>query len=390
MGDRMRSSKRLQKWLFVTVIIALVFATLACGSGTTAPAQSTASNKAGIIDPTQPLENTETPKATKTLVPTNTPAPTIAPQGLSRSNPFPKSEIVATQNWEVQVIDVFRGAEAWKVIQAANMFNEEAPDGMEYLLIKLHVKNLSTDNEEHDIGNCDFFVTGDRYTRYTCSMVMVVAPEPKLDAKLYSGGETEGWVVFPVAIGERNLMLAVDELFSFSDDQNRYIALEDGAKLFVDPELSTILPSNIGIDRKNPASIDETITTEDWEFYIVDTLVGDEALAKIQEANQFNDPPEDGMQYILVKVHVRNIGTEDTYTNIDAGSFNITGSKGVLYDLPFTVPPDPNLNIYLFPSGEYEGWIVLQSAKDEKGLILVFDPLFDFSNKNQRFVSLEK
>ena len=70
---------------------------------------------------------------------------------MSRSNPFPATELVSAPNWDIQVLEVKRGEEAWKEIQAANDFNVEAAKGMEYLLVKLHVKSTYADSEEHKL-----------------------------------------------------------------------------------------------------------------------------------------------------------------------------------------------------------------------------------------------
>ena len=54
----------------------------------------------------------------------------------------------------------------------------------------------------------------------------VVAPEPALDAYLYPGGETEGWVVLQVAKGETNIMAIFEPIFSFSNADKRFMSLE--------------------------------------------------------------------------------------------------------------------------------------------------------------------
>ena len=108
-----------------------------------------------------------------------------------------------------------------------------------------------------------------------------------------------------------------------------------------------------------------------------------------QEANQFNDPPAEGMEYLAVKIRVHYIGTEDKNVFIDGNSFKTTGSAGVLYDKPSIVPPTPALDISLFPGGEYAGWVILEIAKGETGIMLVFESLFDFIGSSRRFIALE-
>jgi hypothetical protein len=267
------------------------------------------------------------------------------------------------------------------------MFNEVAPEGMEYLLVKIHAKSTYTDSDEHSISGCDFDVTGDRLSNYTCGMI--VAPDPQLDANLFSGGETEGWAAYLVGQGEGNLILVVDETLNFDSDAKRYIALDDGASIDISPDLANIKPNSMGKERNAPGNRADKIITEDWEWFIVDVIRGDDAWKMAQEANQFNDPPAEGFEYIAVKIHVRYIGTEDKAANIDGTFFKSTGSANVLYDAPTVVDPSPQLDIWLYPGGEFEGWIVVQASQGETNMVLVFEPLFDFSGNNKRFILLE-
>jgi hypothetical protein len=306
---------------------------------------------------------------------------------MSRSNPALRTDVVSAPNWDVQVLEVIRGDEAWQAIQAANQFNEPALEGWEYILVKLWVKSTATDSEEHPIGSGDFKITGDRLIRYTSASV--VEPDPPLDAKLFTDGETEGWTAYLVNKGENSLILIIDELWNFDDDRFRFIALDE-ASITVDPELADVEPTDLGTDRASPAPFGETVTTEDWQVTVLEVVRGDEAWQMAQEANQFNDPPDEGMEYVAARVNVRYISTTDKAETIDGSSFKTTGSANTLYDLPLVVDPEPALDVALFPGGEYEGWVVLQAAQGETGLTLVFEPLFDFSGKNRRFLSLEK
>jgi hypothetical protein len=133
----------------------------------------------------------------------------------------------------------------------------------------------------------------------------------------------------------------------------------------------------------------EIVVTDNWEISVSEVIRGADAWNMVLAANQFNDPPEDGFEYVAVKVKVRNIGTEDEAMNIDAYSFNTTGSAGVLHDAPSVVEPEPALSVYLFPGGEFEGWIIMQAAIDETNLLLIYEDWYSFSDSNKRYLSLE-
>jgi hypothetical protein len=377
------------KPIFLLVAI-LVIVSIACGSSSevaTQPEPPSEQSSQNQSEDQPESTITKEIQPTKTVKPTNSPTP--MPIGLSRLNPFPLSDLIVVPNWNIQVLEIKRGEEAWIDLSSANMLNSPPPESMEYLLLNISVESTHTDSEEHSIGGCDFDVTGDLFINYTCTSAFIVEPDPQLDATLYSGGKTEGWVGFLVGVAEGNLVLVFDEIFNFDGDSKRFIALDAGASLEIPKELSSIKPGDIGKEMNNPALLSEKIVTEEWEISILEVVYGDEALNMVMEANQFNDPPEDGMEYIIVNIYARNISSTEDSNNIDWTYFNITGNANIKYEHPSIVSPEPRLNIDLYPGGVTEGWIVLQAGIDEENLIIIFDPIFDFSGKNKRFISLE-
>jgi hypothetical protein len=307
--------------------------------------------------------------------------------GMSRSKPYPNSQVASTPNWDVKVIDTMRGSAAWQAISAANQFNDPAPAGMEYLLVKIHVKSTYTDNNAHSISDADFRVTGDSLRENW--FAYVVSPSPALDANLYAGGEAEGWTTYLVGIGEGKLILIVDELYNYTDGHLRFIALDDGASISVDPALDSITPTSIGTQRSSPALRAQTITTEDWEITVLDVVRGTAAWDMVRDANQFNDPPAVGMEYVAAKLRARYISTVDKSERTNNLYIRTTGNANVLYDNPWVVDPDPEFDATLFPGGSYEGWVVTQVATGETGIMLVIQSLYDLSGVNTRYLSLE-
>lgn len=390
--------------LFIITIV-LVLVTTSCGGTTQTTSEkvntaTAAPSELSVTEPpqvTQPIVEPTTPPTTAptiapTIPPTATPtiAPTIAPMGFSRSNPFPGTEVVSVPNWEVQVLETKRGAEAWADIQAANSYNEPAPEGMEYLMVKIRVKCTYNDSADHSISGYDFDVTGDKAILYTTGMASVVKPEPELDATLFSGGETEGWSAYLVAQGEGNLILVFDESWSFDENSKRYIALDPGASVNIPSDLNAIAVSDGGKHRNSPVPFKEKLVTEDWEMSILEVVRGDAAWNLVLEGNRYNDPPTEGYEYIAVKLHVRNIGTVDDSSSIDGYSYNITGSANILHDLPSVVEPEPALDIELYPGGEHEGWVVFQSIIGETNLMLAFEESWTFDDDEVRYLAVDE
>lgn len=349
----------------------------------------------------QPQELTETeassPTALPPVAPTDTPEPTSTPEpsptpqpepGMSRSNPVPMADVVEAPNWTIEVLEVVRGEEAWATIQAVNRFNDPPPDGMQYVLVRLKATSMYNDSESHSIGQNDFRLTGDRLILYDNAPIVV--PEPELNAELYAGGVTEGWVALMAGQDEGQLMLVVDELLNFDDERYRFVALDPDAAVSVDSALFDVAPTGIGRTRNDPVSPGSPATTENWEITVTEIIRGQEAWTSIQAANQFNEPPPEGMEYVAVKLQVRYIGTADRPGNIDGSHFALTGEQNILYDWPAVVDPEPELDVSLFPGGQYAGWTVMMARTGEEQLLVRFEPPLEFTDDNVRYLALSE
>jgi len=150
-----------------------------------------------------------------------------------------------------------------------------------------------------------------------------------------------------------------------------------------------------GSDQNNPAARTEIVVAPEWEFYIVEVLRGEQAMAKLKEASPFNKAPSDpSMEYVLVRAHAKYTGTRDT-ARIDRGFFRSMGSADTMYDTVSVVdatPPEPFLHGNLPPGGEVEGWVPILVAKDETGIMLVIWPRNNgmiTGKENIRYISLE-
>ena len=332
--------------------------------------------------------STATPLPTVTSLPMNTPtpAPTATPApGQSRSNPLPPNAIVTAGDWQVQLVESKRGEEAAHLIRAANQFNEPEPEGKEYLLVKARVKSLHTARQAYAIIGGDFKLTGDHLARYL--PVGVVPPEPQLQGELFAGGEIEGWIVYAIGRGEDHLIVEFDQLSS-SDEQPIFIALQPGTTIAVDPALSEITPTDAGRTHEQPAALNETLITDDWQVAVLEVIRGEKAYEMAKTENQFNDPPAEGMEYLAVRARVKNIKPQDDFVMIDSGAFKTIGDKNVLYSAPAIVDPEPVLQAYLYPGGEVEGWVIVQIGRGEDHAQIVFDPLFDTRHVNRRYIAL--
>ena len=144
-------------------------------------------------------ENTITPAATPSPTPTATLNSTYdkanpAPIGVPQTGTF--TSYSDSHSATICVKKVIRGAEAWKLIKTANIFNTPAPSGKEYILAKISYKLNASDKNE-------FLITTLGFKAYSSSGIAYdpakqVEPSPALVARLKVGGAKEGWVIFLV------------------------------------------------------------------------------------------------------------------------------------------------------------------------------------------------
>ncbi len=146
--------------------------------------------------------------------------------GRKRAAPARIGDTLVTDYWQFSILEAVRGDEAAQMVADASLLNEPAPDGQEYVVVKLAARYLGT-------GKPDFSETIDAYylkitgeDNVVYDRPWVVDPAPTLNATLYPGGETEGWVILTAGQGEKGLLLIFEPTFSFSSEDVRYIALD--------------------------------------------------------------------------------------------------------------------------------------------------------------------
>lgn len=131
-----------------------------------------------------------------------------------RSNPLPFGDTITVKeniyddsfnaydsSFEITLLEVIRGEEAWKLIEAGNMFNEPAEEGQEYVLVK--AKGSLTESETEDdflwvsSMNFDFVSSGGEVYDWVS-----VVTENEFEKELYNGGTVEGYISGQVKTGD--------------------------------------------------------------------------------------------------------------------------------------------------------------------------------------------
>lgn len=315
---------------------------------------------------------------------TNVATPTPLP-GSSRANPISRGQTAVVGQFAITILETLRGDAAWQEIHLANRNNTPPPAGWEYLLVNLRAANTASSPEKGYLG---LHVTGDGRVVHFSFNSGVVPPEPALDTELVGGAESSGWAAYLIREGEGNLMLVVEDYTNY-DTPTTYLAIDESAAITVDREtMLGYTPTDLGLDRAQPVPFGQTATAEDWQIIVDDVITGPKAWEIVLDANQFNDPPPAGMMYVLVNVRARYIGLADGEHNISDSAFTLIANSGAELARPSIVSPEPELFFDLYPGGETSGWIVLQAPEEAKNLVLYFNPAYDQSGANGRYLSL--
>ncbi|MBL8046844.1 MAG: hypothetical protein JNL09_09895 [Anaerolineales bacterium] len=145
-----------------------------------------------------------------------------------------------------------------------------------------------------------------------------------------------------------------------------------------------------GQTRTDPLSRSGEHALPNWRVEILEVVRGAEAWALMQEANQFNDAPYEGAEYLLVKLRVTSTHVDAEEHEIYPTDFQVTGDERLSYFSSGQVPPEPALD-YKVRSGEtVEGWASYFIKQDEGNLLLMFSHIDESDPANIRFIEIDE
>ncbi len=128
--------------------------------------------------------------------------------------------------------------------------------------------------------------------------------------------------------------------------------------------------------RQNPVPLETEVEVgPDWNITVLD--ITPDAWSVIEETNQFNEPPEEGHQYVMARVKTSYAGDESGVPWVNL-SLKYLGSDGNVYSSGCGVLPKPFSDIgEQFPGASAEGnigWSVPSDAV-EGGTIIIEESL---------------
>ena len=139
----------------------------------------------------------------------------------------------------------------------------------------------------------------------------------------------------------------------------------------------TPAPTMQGLSRDNPVPQGQSLLVpEGWDVSVVQFI--SDATEIVLAENQFNDPPEPGMKFAIVRVRMTNVGADDP-DDPDAGfALRLVGSRNLGYST-FTnscgvIPDDIRfMTNDVFRGGTVEGNVCYEVGMDETGFVIFTD-----------------
>ena len=122
--------------------------------------------------------------------------------------------------------------------------------------------------------------------------------------------------------------------------------------------------------RENPAEIGSVITTEDWEVTVNSAEL--DATDEVLAANQFNESPEDGSQYLLVNLSATYLGEDSSLDGVVSVAYVTSSGEVIRAYEAMVVAPSPSFGANeLYTGAESTGNIVLAVPQDDDGHLRV-------------------
>jgi hypothetical protein len=312
--------------------------------------------------------------------------------GQTRKNPIPIGKQISIPGWDVEVREFLRGEAALKVINTADLQADPLPEGQEYALARVFIRNTSLDENSHDLGISEMFMTGDQNRLYGDSMDGWPQPE-FLFEDMYTAEAVEGWVDGVVPTSEKNLELVLDVA---GDDVSytRFFALYEGASISLNKELKGLKPNDVGIKFEKPAAAGDKVITQDWELILVESIRGQEAETMLQKDNPNYEAPEAGTERFLIHMKLRYINPNDLPAWVGSSQFMVLDELGYTFQGNNVYPPRTEdwIGETVLPGADLDGWVVVTGPKGKDQLVVEFYPSnydYDLSSQGVRYFAIK-
>ncbi len=175
----------------------------------------------------------------------------------------------------------------------------------------------------------------------------------------------------PLLIVKRNGKAVIGDCTGLSD----YAVGSSGSSGSSGFTFSPTQATGPGSSRTDPIKLGAAATVEDrWKITVLS--VDEDAWNTIKAQDNFNDPPAADERFVLIRVGIENVSSDDKPQQIGDFEFSLTGSHNELYSSYSNdhscFAPD-SLDAQLYPKGTAQGNLCFRISKDETGLLLVWN-----------------
>ncbi|MDH3498935.1 MAG: hypothetical protein OEM97_02330 [Acidimicrobiia bacterium] len=301
----------------------------------------------------------------------------------TRGNPVALGTFAELGEWYVRVDAV--NPDAADVVANAGFFGEPLEPGSQYFLAEV-TQAYYGDEPGASAGSVQFQLLGGSNVAIDSWNASCGFLETDVSSagELYAGGVVTGTVCFQVPADEVADVVLFADAFEFSFER-AFLAVNDG--MGTDPR--TTLPAVPDVEPgsqgtwTNPFEVDGTVDVGDWQIHVLG--VERDATATVLAESDFNEPPREGYQHVLVTL-------EATYDGSASGSFwsdlswGLLGSGRVEYS-EFTascgsIPDDISQVPEVFAGGVISGTVCLTiPSAHADTLVFVLEDFVSFDDK---------
>ena len=148
--------------------------------------------------------------------------------------------------------------------------------------------------------------------------------------------------------------------------------------------------ASVGSSRDSPVPLAQSLLlSTGWEITVLDFVP--DATQIVLAENQFNDPPETGFRFAMVRVRATNVSADDPASAFADVTLKMVGSRNVAYDTfdpgCGVIPNELDTFTDVFRGGSIEGNQCFQAGIDETGLVLIGES--GFIDTERTFFALE-
>ena len=133
------------------------------------------------------------------------------------------------------------------------------------------------------------------------------------------------------------------------------------------PSTATPIPI-LGSDRNSAISLGQSAKVGDWEITVLELYP--HSWNAIRQANMFNEPPGNGMQFFMATVKTRFVGPDSASSMFEV-NMEALGSRNTVYREGCGVLPNELPMAELFTGGEETGNVCWEIGDEEAGLLVM-------------------